>query len=679
MSHGALVENHRILIVDDNSDIHADYQRVLNDGHEANSLAAAEAALFGDAPRSPRSQQFELSHAYQGEEAFDLVSRETQCEHPFALAFVDMRMPPGWDGLETIRRLWQLDPRLQVVLCTAYSDYSWFEIAEALSPGDRLLILKKPFDAIEVRQLAASLITKWNLGRAAERSQRDLERQVAERTRELQEAKETADRASQSKSDFLANISHEIRTPLTAILGFTRLLMDGPNAEESTEYLQIIRASAEHQLTLINDLLDVSKIEAGQMPLHRVACSVPRIIDEVLQTLRFRAEEKGLALGSEVAASLAEPIYSDPSRLRQLLLNLVNNALKFTQSGSVHVSAGTLVEDGRRKLRIDVADTGIGIAADKQQMIFDPFVQADSSIAPRFGGTGLGLAISRSIAGLLGGSLTVASHEGRGSTFTLVVDAERPDTADDPAAASPAGGASLPAAGSLEGRRILVVEDHRYNRRLIELAFTRAGALVDMAEDGQAGVDRARSTDYDAVLMDIQMPVMDGYTATEQLRAAGYCKPIIALTAHALPAERQRCLRSGFNAFVGKPIDLDHLKAVVRQVTTRGSPLPDDLFVPDDDFADDESPEERALRREFLASLPETVSDLRGCYALRSFDAMALSAHTLKGAGGTLGFPELSRAGQQLETALNGRRDDLGGLLEQLAALVERLQREALC
>src|SRR5215469_1984525 len=194
MSHVVLDDNRRLLIVDDNADIHADYRRVLTDNHTIDSLVAAEADLFGEAPAAVgHAPPFELHHASQGEEAFELLCRETRQGRPFALAFVDMRMPPGWDGLTTIKRLWEADPRLQVVLCSAYSDHSWFEICEALSPKDRLLILKKPFDAIEVRQLAASLVTKWNLRRAADRSQRELERAVELRTQQLREAKEAAD------------------------------------------------------------------------------------------------------------------------------------------------------------------------------------------------------------------------------------------------------------------------------------------------------------------------------------------------------------------------------------------------------------------------------------------------------------------------------------------------------
>ncbi|HVX11128.1 MAG TPA: response regulator [Pirellulales bacterium] len=683
MSHGVLDENRRVLIIDDNTDIHADYRRVLNDAHDENHLAAVESALFGDAPSSAAAPalSFELFHAYQGAEGYELVRSELEQGRPFALAFVDMRMPPGWDGLETIKRLWRIEPNLQIVLCTAYSDYSWSEIGEALSPGDRLLILKKPFDAIEVRQLAASLVCKWNLGRAADRSQRDLERKVDERTRELKEAKNAADRASQSKSEFLANISHEIRTPLTAILGFTKLLLDGGDrAEQQAEYLQIIRASAEHQLSLINDLLDVSKIEAGQMQIHRVHCSVPTIVEEVLQTLRFKADEKGLAMASEWPATLSEPVYTDPSRLRQLLINLVNNAIKFTAAGSVRVIVRTTQADGRSKLQIDVIDTGMGISAEKQQVIFDPFVQADSSIAPRFGGTGLGLAISRSIAGLLGGTLTVSSRVQEGSTFTLIIDAERPDTADCETAPSSRGETNAPAVSTsaLEGRRVLVVEDNPFNRKLIRLTLTRTGAVVEVAENGQEGVDRIVAADYDLVLMDMQMPVLDGYQATTRIREAGYDGPIIALTAHALPSEREKCLAAGCDAFVGKPIDLDHLKAVVGQFLSVGRVFrrkEQSAVQTQEKLAEsDDSPEFREVVREYLASLPEVVAQLRGANTRHDYETVAAVAHTLKGCGGTFGFPELTDIATQAEQFAKDRCGEaISAVVSRLAVYVEQI------
>jgi signal transduction histidine kinase/HPt (histidine-containing phosphotransfer) domain-containing protein len=673
MSHAALDDNRRILIVDDNADIHTDYRRVLSDNHTADPLAAAEADLFGEAPTAQGREAFELHHASQGEEGHDLLCRETAQGRPFALAFVDMRMPPGWDGLTTIKRLWEADPRLQVVLCTAYSDHSWFEICEALSPEDRLLILKKPFDAIEVRQLADSLVTKWNLSRAADRSQRELEQAVELRTQQLREAKEAADRASRSKSEFLANISHEIRTPLTAILGFTKLLMDGVDrADERSEYLQIIRTSAEHQLVLINDLLDVSKIEAGKLQIQRVACRVPEVLEEVVQTLRYRASEKGLALTSVLPVPVTEPIYTDPSRLRQLLINLIMNAIKFTESGSVRVVAQPIVIEGRRRLQIEVIDTGMGIPQEKQDLIFEPFVQADGSIARRYGGTGLGLAISRSLAELLGGALRVASQVGVGSTFTLIIDAERPAVRDASHGEPSRAGSDSTALGALRGCRVLVVEDNQFNRKLIRLTFERAGAFVEMAENGQSGVEKAERAAFDVVLMDMQMPVMDGFTATTHFRQRGYAGPIIALTAHALPEEREKCLAAGCDAFVSKPIDLDHLKTVVAEFASSTAGSGSRLFAEQGASSEATDPDLDDVAREFLAWLPEAISELRQALVCRDYNTLTALAHTLKGSGGTFGYPEVTHVAERLESA--GRcRDDgqVDCLVGELAAFVE--------
>lgn len=678
MSQGELLDNRRILIVDDSPDIHVDYRRVLNENANADPLAETEAALFGQTVVSARPYlSFELTHAHQGEEGCNLL-RQGLDGRPFALAFVDMRMPPGWDGLETIQRMWQVDPRLQVVLCTAYSDYSWMEICDALQPGDRLLILKKPFDAIEVRQLAASLVTKWNLSRAADRSQRELQQAVDERTAQLRAAKEAADRASRSKSEFLANISHEIRTPLTAILGFTRLLMNGTEApDERSDYLEIIRASAEHQLVLINDLLDLSKVEAGQMQIHRVWCSARSIIDEVLQTLRYRADEKHLALSSEWGGDSGDRVFTDPSRLRQLLINLVNNAIKFTPSGSVAVRGGIEVLAAGRMLKIEVADTGIGIDASRQQAIFEPFVQADGSIAGQYGGTGLGLAISRSIAGLLGGELSVLSRIGGGSTFTLTIDAGSNAAAPTATAAVGVAPASRGPGLSLAGRKILLAEDNPHNRKLLRIALARAGAEVALAENGQVALDKARASRFDLVLMDMQMPLVDGFAAAARLRQSDYRGPIVALTAHALPAERERCLSAGCDAFISKPVDLDHLVGMVSQLLAAERPASGvEGAFPDEAGACGEA-ECGEVRRDYLASLHHTVDELRAALRGQRYDEIAALGHTLKGSGGTIGFPDVSEIGERLEQAVERQSD--GAIRETICRLEAFLGWAAPC
>lgn len=679
--------NRRILIVDDNGDIHGDYRCALDYEAEEDPLGELEAALFGEQRSAkPCGPRFELIYAHQGQEGVDLLTREAERGRPFSLAFVDMRMPPGWDGLRTIREAWRVDPQLQVVLCTAFSDYSWEQILAATTPGDRLLILKKPFDAVEIRQLALSLTTKWNLARAADRSQKELESAIEQRTAELRLAKEAADRASRSKSEFLANVSHEIRTPLTAIIGFTKLLIDGfdrLSPDERLHYLQIVQGSAEHQLAIINDLLDLSKAEAGRMQIHRAACSPRQIVGETMKTLGRLADEKQLSLESIWPGRTPESIYTDGARLRQLLINLIGNAIKFTSAGGVQV-VGQMIEcDGRARLRLDVVDTGIGISAEQQKTIFDPFVQADSSITRQYGGTGLGLAISRSIAQALGGELTVTSRLGAGSTFSAVIDAESPsgDSSLQTSQNAPAGLAADPSAASLASRRILVVEDNPFNRKLIKLSLERFGADIELAENGQAGVDQALGGAFDLILMDMQMPVMDGHTAVKLLREKNYRQPIVALTAHALDEERDKCLAAGCTDFLTKPIDMDHLAAEVGRLLATPRPVASQGAYRERSSAAceaDEADHFALIAREYAASLSEVANRARQAAAERDLSSLAEIGHNLKGSGGTFGFAELTEIGSRLEKF--GARQEfaqVAKVLDELSNVVERLTPDA--
>ncbi len=575
MSSPALVDsNNRILIVDDNRAIHDDLRKVLaGEAEPSPGLQDDEMALFGTVPVPITT--FEIDSAYQGQEALDRVTQASAEGRPYALAFVDVRMPPGWDGIETISHIRAVDPDLQTVICTAYSDYSWKDIQRRLGLSDSLLILKKPFDNIEVSQLAHALTRKWLLGRQAGAKMAELDLMVTQRTRELESAgarirceldqrtraeeafrvvfqaspiatilldaegrcvdanvafevqrgirkadisgknvetldllerdmvkalarpegidgaeiiyeqptrgrrtallwartveihgashslgfflditerklvedelrraRAAAEAASQVKSTFLANMSHEIRTPMNGVIGFTQLALNTKLDEDQRDYLRTVEHSAESLMQIINDILDFSKIEAGRMELDCGEFSLRECVQGAIKTLHAMALQKGLVLQADVAADVPDSVVGDPTRVRQVLLNLLGNAVKFTEHGSVRVEVtAKLMQDRSLLAEFRVHDTGIGIGADQQQLIFEPFKQINASTARKHGGTGLGLAISTSLAKIMGGRIWVESLVGKGSTFhfttrfegsspALTMEAEHPHRPD---------------------------------------------------------------------------------------------------------------------------------------------------------------------------------------------------------------------------------------------------------
>ncbi len=414
-------------------------------------------------------------------------------------------------------------------------------------------------------------------------------RDVAERMKSqeaMQQAKDAAEAASRTKSEFLANMSHEIRTPLTAILGYADLLVDRSSAVDVRDAADTIRRNGEHLLQIISDILDISRIEAARLEPEYSRCSPRQLVEEVVSLMRVRAEGKGLRLAVEYEGAIPETIQTDPVRLRQILLNLVGNAIKFTEAGGVRVVASLVHEESQEpKMRFDVIDTGIGLAKAQLGMLFQPFSQIDGSLQRRFGGSGLGLAISKRLAEMLGGSISVASTPGKGSTFTVTVAAGPIEGARsiehrEPAASAPA----RPAADQVHlDCRLLLAEDGPDNQRLLSFVLRKAGAKVTVADNGQTAVEYALAAQgegnpFDVVLMDMQMPVMDGYEATSRLRQAGCPVPIVALTAHAMTEDRQKCLSAGCNDYMSKPIVPGELVRLVasqlRKSPTRAADAP---------------------------------------------------------------------------------------------------------
>jgi signal transduction histidine kinase len=593
-------KNRRILVVDDNDAIHEDFRKILGgEVRESDALASARAAFFGSEESASAEQQFQLSFASQGLDGVELAKRAADRGEPIALAFIDVRMPPGIDGIQTIRRIWETDDCMQVVICTAFADYSFEEIIEELGSSDRLLILKKPFDPVEVRQLAAALTEKWHTAaitrlqvaelERAEREAREHAASLEVAFRALEEANQRIRSANRAKSEFLANMSHEIRTPMNAILGYADFLCDPAIAyEDRLEYGRIIRESGKHLLAILNDVLDISRIEAGRVEITSSRFSPTELSREVAELLRERAQEKGLQLVVEQHGEIPMTMCSDPVRVRQVLLNLVGNSVKFTESGTVSVSCG-MAETAPAEVphvRFEVTDTGIGIPADKLDSLFQAFTQLDTSSTRRAGGTGLGLAISKRLAEMLGGRIEVESESGRGSTFRLVLPLEQTEEVPEAPGATQRAEEERRAAGKPVAQsdtplnaRVLLVEDVKLNQKLIRTILQRSGAEVEVAGDGRQGVDlfleeHAAGRPFDIVLMDMQMPVMDGYEATVELRRLGWTGPVIALTAHAMSSDRKKCMDAGCTDYTTKPIDKGHLIDLCHRTLAQPDPPP---------------------------------------------------------------------------------------------------------
>lgn len=403
----------------------------------------------------------------------------------------------------------------------------------------------------------------------------ELERQVLERTREAEEARRCAEQADRAKSDFLANMSHELRTPLTSILGYSEVLLEeGKLDGESAVHARAIFRNGEHLLSVINDVLDLSKIEAGRMELERVPTGLMELLQESVELMRPRAVAKGLELALVVETAMPSAVMIDPLRVRQVVFNLLGNSVKFTQTGSVKLIVGGGEVGGKFEVRMRAVDTGIGMDENQIKRLFQPFTQGDSGVTRRFGGTGLGLTISRRLVMMMGGTIGVESRAGEGSTFTVTVPVEIAEGSVMVEVGKRGGGAveevSKVESGAIDAR-VLLVEDGPDNRRLISHILKRLGAVVETAENGQVGVEMAmsalgRGSVYDLIVMDMQMPVMDGYAAARMLRQLGVATPILALTANAMVGDDAKCFAAGCSHFASKPIDRRGFAELCREI-----------------------------------------------------------------------------------------------------------------
>lgn len=447
-----------------------------------------------------------------------------------------------------------------------------FEVVQRSASNLKVELVRRDQALQSLREVMASLLPASSFGRESDGGDiatlsKMIGRLVAEREAgrlELEQARDVAEAANRAKSEFLANMSHEIRTPMNAILGMTDLVLTGPLEPKPREYLRIVKSSAEALLAIINDILDFSKVEAGMMTLEAVAFDPARLLREVAQSLSLRAQEKSLFLAVSLQPELPTRLVGDPLRLRQVLLNLLGNAVKFTEQGSVTLSAGWMSEPlgERGVLWVEVKDTGIGITAEKLKTVFDPFAQADTSVTRKYGGTGLGLTISRRLVELMSGTISADSRLGEGSVFRIQVPmtvhnldvmVDAPESRLAPL---------LPESLEAQGLPVLLVEDNPVNQKLAVAVLQKGGYTVELAVNGQEAVEAVKNRGpFGAVLMDMQMPVMDGLEATQSIRRweqeTGRPRlPIIAMTANAMSGDRDRCLYAGMDDYIPKPIKM---------------------------------------------------------------------------------------------------------------------------
>ncbi len=491
------------------------------------------------------------------------LALELMMLHDFCLTFIDVQMPEmnGFELAELMRGS-NKTKNIPIIFVTATAKDQGFSFKGYESGAVDFLL--KPLDPFAVKSKVNIFVEIFD-------QKMELKNQLKTITRlnaDLNLSKEEAEKANSSKTQFLANMSHEIRTPLGAILGFLDLLKNPVcTVEEKANYIIIVERNSQQLLSLINDILDLSKVEAGKMTIEDIQFSLTEMLQDIKCLMTFKAKEKGIDFHFKSDSEIPEFINSDPVKLRQIITNIVGNAVKFTEKGGVNLS----VSFTDPILKIIIKDTGVGISKDQVSKLFQPFTQADPSTTRKFGGTGLGLILSRRLAEALGGKLELLeSHNSQGSTFEIEVKTtsvlSTKDSAVNPRKLIKTQSQNINKIGmNLCSLKVLLVEDSLDNQMLITTYLRKEGADVKTASDGQLGLTAALAEDFDVVLMDIQMPVLDGHGATKKLREANYSKPIIALTAHAMKEERIKGLASGFTDFLTKPIQRNLLIEILSQ------------------------------------------------------------------------------------------------------------------
>jgi signal transduction histidine kinase/DNA-binding response OmpR family regulator len=567
--------------------------------------------------------------------------------------------------------------------------YLWQGIFFSLALADRFAVMQRNF-----RHILESTVTERSAELVATNKNLQLEIQERERTEEeLRYAKEAAESGARAKTEFLANMTHEIRTPLNAIVGMTYLLMDSGLTAQERERIKIVDSAAQTLLLLVNDVLDLSKIEAGKLDLEEIDFDIIAILSETEALLEARARDKSLLLTRFVSDAVPRLLRGDPNRLRQILLNLGNNAIKFTDRGEISIRVDLHEQlNGQLVLHFAVSDTGIGIPAHKLDAIFDRFSQADASTTRRYGGTGLGLAISSQLARAMGGDISVDSEPGKGSTFHFTA---RFRLGESTHAADAAATSQMMAMTDFTDTRVLLAEDNVFNQAVAVEVLRKLGCKVVVASNGREAVEAFDSQRFDIILMDVQMPEVDGFEATRMIRARETSGrvPIVAQTAHAFSEDRKRCLDAGMDEFISKPIIVSELMKVLARFTPSFSQAEQlirskphkletanpEIFDPRGLLARLEGDTEafQELSQLFFESVASQIKALGSAMKEHDFAGIARSAHTIKGACANFGAKLMEDMALEVEIAAKagdlGKATDLLGKFERELARVREV------